>query len=148
MNPLRHKTVAALFDNQQALQKAVHELQKQGFERKEHIIVLDEDRVAAENPLLKPDEDSQSSPRLVGTGTAVGPRGVTNATDADFPTIETVAKDKLREAGLGLEEAAFFARQIDRGNSVVIVEIEEEQQTQQAFKILQQRGSTQIYQSE
>jgi hypothetical protein len=145
---LFEKTVAGLFDNEQALQKAVHDLQKQGFEREEHIRVIDEERLAAEKPFLKPVEDSKSPTRVVGTGTAVGPSGVTNATDADFPTVEAVAKDTLREVGIGPEEAAFFARQIGRGNSVVIVDTVEEQEAQQAFTILQKRGSTQIYQSD
>lgn len=142
MKIFNDKTVVALFDADKNVEKAVAQLQAHGFGSKDEqeIQIVDKHRLSQEMPI----NVSGEGPMLRAN------RGVTAGAPAtvyqpaakagtEAAAIERSAHQVLFELGLNSEEAAFFARHVARGNSLVIVDTTKER-ANEALNIVQQFG--------
>lgn len=140
-----NKTVVGLFDNDAQVEQAVKELQKEGFGQQdnERISVIDEYRLTEEIPLDEYGQQKITPAAASGTGSAGLPTIPTPVVQSDSQSIENAVNDLLNDLGVGEEEATFYARQVARGNKLVIVEVGEDQAAE-VLRIMQQahgRGS-------
>ena len=139
MNIFHNKEkVVGLFDNERDVEQTVARLQELGLSENDgQFEIIDKNRLESKIPLQESEPDTQSSPRAVGTGTAVGPMGVTRSEFVETPTVETKAKERLTHLGIGEEEATFFARHIARHGTVVVVETGSRVQADEVARLMQ-----------
>jgi hypothetical protein len=135
MNIFHNKEkVVGLFDNERDVEQTVARLQELGLSENDgQFEIIDKNRLESKIPLQESEPDTQSSQRAVGTGTAVGPMGVTRSEFVETPTVETKAKERLTHLGIGEEEATFFARH----STVVVVETGSSVQADEVARLMQ-----------
>ncbi|MBN1995152.1 MAG: hypothetical protein JW953_20845 [Anaerolineae bacterium] len=134
MDLFSNKTVVGLFDNQEDLGQALSKLHQQGFgEEEDELILVDQDHVAGENPFLQ-QEKQVVVPPLPTSGDGIS-AVLDNDIPADDEIPETVLEEKLMDLGIGEKEVGFYARQVKRGNTLVVVETDDEK-AQQAYDIM------------
>jgi len=130
--------VVGLFDNQRDVEKTVAKLHEKGLGKDDGgFEIVDKNRLTSKMPLQQSEPDTQSSQRTVGTGTAVGPMGVTRGEFVETPTVESKAKKRLTRLGIDDEEATFFARHIARQSAVVVVEVDSSEQADEVARLMQ-----------
>jgi hypothetical protein len=138
-----NKTVVGLFDNDKDMETALDQLQKLGFgpEDEASLEIIDQYRLAQETPIdaLGGEIPAQPKRGLVVDGAAVGYNPITDA-GLEIGNIEQRTHEVLTDRGLGDEEAWFYARQVARGNSLIIIETDQEQ-TVEAADLLKQAGA-------
>lgn len=143
MQIFNHKTVVGLFDNDKDVEQAVAQLQESGFgqEGDDSLQIIDEHRLAQETPIDAPGRKiiARPGPGVASAGPAVEFNPVTEA-GTEASNIERSTYQALTDRGLGDEEASFYARQVTRGNSLVIAETTKERAAK-AADIMNQAGA-------
>jgi hypothetical protein len=130
--------VVGLFDNERDVEKTMAKFHELGLSQDEGgFEIVDKNRLTSKMPLQQSEPDTQSSQRTVGTGTAVGPMGVTRSEFVETPTVESKAKERLTHLGIDDEEATFFARHIARQSAVVVVEADSSEQADEIARLMQ-----------
>ena len=129
------KTVVGLFDDQEDLGQALSSLHKQGFgEEEDEVILIDKDHLAGESPNMR-----QNKPVVLSSSFAVGVQAGNMPDDEDTPAdddvSEKVLEDKLMDLGVDEAEVNFYARQVKRGHTLVVVETDDDK-AQQAYNIM------------
>lgn len=136
-------TVVGLFDNDQAVEKAVAQLQEHDLDRGDDtaLQIIDDNRLTQELPSEAAGRKAVSQP---GTNVAAGGPAVLFTPSKDVGSeatnIEQGAYDLLTDRGLGKEEASFYARHVARGNKLVILETGEDKAAQ-ASDIMRAAGA-------
>jgi hypothetical protein len=124
MDLFNSRTVVGLFDNQEDLGQALSNLHKQGFgETEDDLVLINEDHLAGENPLMRQDKPFVVS-SLLGDDTM-----------AEGDISEVALEERLMDLGIDEKEVNFYARQIKRGHTLVIVETDDDK-AQQAHDIM------------
>lgn len=131
MQLFNNNIAVGLFDSDQDVEKAVSQLQERGFgaENDETIQIIDEHRLTTETPIDVPSQNilAQTNPGMGGVAPAVEFNPVSAAgAEAGAGAIERSTLEFLQDKGLGEEESSYYARQVARGNSLVVVETTEE----------------------
>lgn len=144
MKIFNSKTVVGLFDRGKDIEKAIDQLQKQGFgqDDEKEVRIIDERHLAQEMPV---DVVGQRIIAQPDKGLAAGNPAVLydpgSQAGVEAGTVERNAQEVLTRLGIDDREASFFAQHIARGNSVVVVETSEERAAE-ALKIMQQANAT------
>jgi len=143
MHIFNHKTVVGLFDSDQDVEQAVAQLQESGFGQEDDnaLRIIDRHRLTQESPIDAPGQEALIQPQqgLSASGPAVIYNPITEAgTEAN--NVERYTHQALTDSGLGDEEASFYARQVARDNSLVLVETTKERAAE-AANIMSQAGA-------
>lgn len=123
------KTVVGLFSSGKDAERAMNELDKQGFDVENHKIqVIDQSRLMAEQPVEMTGK---------GEGVAVTPNtGPTfpippvSIPESDAKTVETNARAMLTDLGVDEEEASFYAGHVAHSSTLIVLEADEERAAQ------------------
>jgi len=137
------KIVVGLFDNDEDVNQAVETLQQRGFgEDDDEIQLVDEHRLAQEKPVPTRNQRIVASPGMGSGGTARGSAVLLDtASDEQQRANETIIENKLIDIGLEGEEATFYAQQLSRGNKLVVVEVDDEDEAAEALGIMKQANA-------
>jgi hypothetical protein len=134
------KVVVGLFDNDEDLDQAVAKLQEHGFgQGDDEIQLVDGRRLPQETPASTQNQRIVVSPATGSGGQLAGSVAAFDLGDADMN--ETNLETRLTEMGVDNEEATFYARQVKRGNALVIVETDEEERGIEALNIMKQANA-------
>jgi hypothetical protein len=140
MDLFSNKTVIGLFDNQEDLGQALSKLHKQGFgEKEDDLVLIDEHHLAGANPFMQQGLMEQGQQFIVAPASSSGVGGAAVVGDASMPdeVSETALEEKLTDLGIDESEADFYARQVNRGNTLLVVETDDEQ-AQKVYDIMRE----------
>lgn len=146
MRIFNETVVVGLFDSAKDAEKAVTDLDKQGFspQSDDEIEVIDKTNLEGGIPIDKQGEgEGVAVPPPTGTAGPVGPvtpSKPVETPEADVRSIEMSVKDRLTDRGVDDEEAEYFARQAARGNTLIVVETSKER-APKALNILEQANA-------
>lgn len=143
MQIFNHKTVVGLFDHDQAIEQAVGQLQKSGFDQEDDdaLQIIDQHRLAQESPIEGSGRSIMPQPRHSSpVGGTAAPFNLITEAGTEASNIERSTYHALTDRGVGQEEAWFYARQVARGSSLVIIEATKERAAQ-AAGIMNQAGA-------
>jgi len=138
MDLFSNKTVAGLFDNQEDLGQVLSKLHDQGFgEDEDDLVLIDEHHLAGANPFMQQGLGQQSQQFIVAPTSASGVGGAAIVGDESLAddVSETALEDRLTGLGIDEEEANFYARQVNRGNTLLVVETDDDA-AQQVYNIM------------
>lgn len=123
------KTVVGLFDNEEELGQALSKLHKWGFgEEEDELVLINQDYLAGENPFLQQEKQVIAAPITSSSD------GMGAVIDRDVPAEsnipQTVLEERLMDLGVDEEEVGFYTQQVKRGNTLVVVQTDDEKATQ------------------
>ena len=134
MDMFSNRIVIGLFDNQEDLGHALSKLHKQGFGEEEELVFINEDHVVGESSVRQQDEPFVVSPSSVSETETKAILDDDPLAEDNIPGI--ALEEKLMDLGIDEKEVSFYARQVKRGNTLVIVETDDK--AQQAHDIMHQ----------
>jgi hypothetical protein len=129
MDLFSNKTVVGLFDNEEELGQALSKLHKQGFgEEEDELVLINQHYLAGENPFMQQEKQVIAAPVSSSSG------GMGAVIDGDVPAEsnipQTALEERLMDLGVDEEEVGFYTQEVKRGNTLVVVQTDDEKATQ------------------
>ncbi len=141
MDLFTSKKVVGLFDNQEDLGQAVGKLHERGFGQEEDdLLLIDKDHLSGETPILQQDEPFIVTP-LSSSGTGGATAVPTEKNVGTEKKSGMIIEDKLTDLGIDDDERSFYAQHLRRGNTLVVVEADDDEAAESAQRIMKQTAS-------
>jgi hypothetical protein len=129
MDLFSNKTAVGLFDNEEELGQALSKLHKRGFgEEEDELVLINQNYLAGENPFMQQEKQVIAAPVSSSSG------GMGAVIKQDIPQndniSQTVLEERLLDLGVDEEEVGFYTQQVKHGNTLVVVQTDDEKATQ------------------
>lgn len=132
------KTVVGLFSSTGDADKVLNELQDRGFGAKDSdskLEVIDQFRLTGETDADTASERVVAAPSSpAGPVTTGGPYGTEQAEES---VEQQNVRETLTDMGVNNEDASFYARQVVRGNTLIVVQADEDK-AKEALELIKQ----------